>query len=96
MSVTSVANAPRSTAAGNLVYSSSMSTLSSTNVSQSVGSFGMVTWNVPLHVTPVPGVTFTDARSTGRAGDVNDGPTREWALLRQRRDLGRKVPMFEQ
>ena len=45
------------------------------------------TWDVRRQ-----GVTFADDRSIGeRAGDVNDGPTREWARLRQGRDCGRKV-----
>ena len=41
--------ARRPTAPGIGCTASSMSTLSSMNVLQSVGSFGMVTWNVPVH-----------------------------------------------
>ena len=93
MAVVSVANAPAVNGTGNWSYRRAMSTLSTRPVPQSVGSFGMVSWNVPAHgVFGCQGVTFVDDRSAGRrAADIHDRPTRERARLRQRRDLGRKV-----
>ena len=50
MSVTSVAKAPAVNGSGKpSVYKSAISTLSSTTSPQSAGSFGMVTWKVPVH-----------------------------------------------
>ena len=92
MSVTSVAKAPAVNGSGKpSVYKSAISTLSSTTSPQSAGSFGMVTWKVPVHGVFGTRVSPSLMTAPRRAADVNDGPTRDWALLRQRRDHGRKV-----
>ena len=48
--------------------------------------------NVPVHgVFGARVLHLVDDRPTGGAADINGGPTRDWARLRQRRDLGRNV-----
>ena len=77
---------------GKLVYSSSMSTLSSTNVPQSVGSFGMVTWNVPIH--GVAGSKVSPSLMTAPPAVQlmsTTAPPGNGLVSVRRRDLGRKV-----
>ena len=69
-----------------------MSTLSSTNVPQSVGSFGMVTWNVPEHGTPLAKVSPSLMTAPPAVQLMStSAPPGNGLCLRQGRDLGRKV-----